>query len=79
MHFLRFVLTPNCCVHGPAAFCPAADDAQTGKDSVMRKSVGIWNCKRCNKAMAGGAYLLATPAATAARSTLRRLRATTQA
>ncbi|KAL1900821.1 60S ribosomal protein L43 [Ceratocystis pirilliformis] len=45
-----------------------------GKDNVKRHSVGIWNCKSCNKTLAGGAYTLATPAATTMRSTLRRLR-----
>ncbi|KAK4166620.1 ribosomal protein L37ae [Cladorrhinum sp. PSN259] len=45
-----------------------------GKDSVRRTSVGIWNCKSCKKVLAGGAYTVATPAAAAMRSTLRRLR-----
>jgi large subunit ribosomal protein L37Ae len=31
-----------------------------GKDSVKRKSVGIWNCGSCKKTMAGGAYTLNT-------------------
>ncbi|KAL2886531.1 60S ribosomal protein L43 [Ceratocystis lukuohia] len=30
-----------------------------GKDNVKRHSVGIWNCKSCNKTLAGGAYTLA--------------------
>ncbi|KAK5990180.1 60S ribosomal protein L37a [Cladobotryum mycophilum] len=45
-----------------------------GKTTVRRKSVGIWNCKGCNRTIAGGAYTVATPAAAAMRSTLRRLR-----
>ncbi|KAK4156735.1 ribosomal protein L37ae [Chaetomidium leptoderma] len=49
-----------------------------GKDSVRRTSVGIWNCKSCKKTMAGGAYTVATPAAAAMRSTLRRLREITE-
>ncbi|EKD18354.1 60S ribosomal protein L37a [Drepanopeziza brunnea f. sp. 'multigermtubi' MB_m1] len=45
-----------------------------GKTTVKRHSVGIWNCKACNKTVAGGAYTVSTPAAAAMRSTLRRLR-----
>ncbi|AEO57960.1 hypothetical protein MYCTH_2304829 [Thermothelomyces thermophilus ATCC 42464] len=45
-----------------------------GKNTVRRTAVGIWNCKSCKKTMAGGAYTVATPAAAAMRSTLRRLR-----
>ncbi|SPO05214.1 probable 60S large subunit ribosomal protein [Cephalotrichum gorgonifer] len=45
-----------------------------GRDSVRRQSFGIWHCGGCKKTMSGGAYILATPAATTARSTLRRLR-----
>ncbi|KAI0104960.1 ribosomal protein L37ae [Nemania sp. FL0031] len=45
-----------------------------GRTSVRRAAVGIWKCKGCSKTLAGGAYTLATPAATAMRSTLRRLR-----
>ncbi|KAK4461114.1 ribosomal protein L37ae [Cladorrhinum samala] len=50
-----------------------------GKDSVRRTAVGIWNCKSCKKTLAGGAYTVATPAAAAMRSTLRRLRDITEA
>ncbi|GAB1320271.1 60S ribosomal protein L43 [Madurella fahalii] len=49
-----------------------------GKDSVRRTAVGIWSCKSCKKTMAGGAYTVATPAAAAMRSTLRRLREITE-
>ncbi|KAK5654089.1 hypothetical protein OQA88_7520 [Cercophora sp. LCS_1] len=49
-----------------------------GKDNVRRTAVGIWSCKSCKKTMAGGAYTVATPAAAAMRSTLRRLREITE-
>ncbi|KAF2994935.1 60S ribosomal protein L43 [Epicoccum nigrum] len=45
-----------------------------GKNAVKRQAVGIWNCKSCRKTTAGGAYTVATPAAAATRSTIRRLR-----
>ncbi|KAI1199500.1 60S ribosomal protein L37a [Nemania serpens] len=45
-----------------------------GKTSVRRTAVGIWTCRGCKKTIAGGAYTMSSPAATAARSTLRRLR-----
>jgi len=45
-----------------------------GKDTVKRKSVGIWNCGACGKTMAGGAYTLGTAQAAQVRSTIRRLR-----
>jgi len=45
-----------------------------GKDAVKRTAVGIWHCTRCRKTTAGGAYVLATPAAVTVRSTTRRLR-----
>ncbi|EFW99402.1 60S ribosomal protein l37a [Grosmannia clavigera kw1407] len=44
------------------------------KNTVKRTSVGIWQCKSCKKCIAGGAYVVSTPAAAATRSTLRRLR-----
>ncbi|KAL2137177.1 hypothetical protein VTI74DRAFT_7724 [Chaetomium olivicolor] len=49
-----------------------------GKNTVRRQAVGIWSCKSCKKTMAGGAYTVATPAAAAMRSTLRRLREITE-
>merc|ERR1712226_1012105 len=45
-----------------------------GKDSVKRSAVGIWNCKACKKIIAGGAWVVNTPAAVQVRSTTRRLR-----
>jgi large subunit ribosomal protein L37Ae len=30
-----------------------------GKTTVRRKSVGIWNCRACNRTIAGGAYTVA--------------------
>mmetsp|Transcript_69 Transcript_69/g.95 ORF Transcript_69/g.95 Transcript_69/m.95 type:complete len:95 (-) Transcript_69:20-304(-) len=45
-----------------------------GKDSVKRTCVGIWTCKSCRKTVAGGAYVLSTPAAVTVRSTIGRLR-----
>ena len=27
-----------------------------GKNSVKRKAVGIWECRSCQKSVAGGAY-----------------------
>ncbi|CEH13342.1 60s ribosomal protein l43 [Ceraceosorus bombacis] len=50
-----------------------------GKDSVKRKSVGIWECKSCRKTIAGGAWTLSTTAAATVRSTIRRLREITEA
>ncbi|KAK4114261.1 60S ribosomal protein L43 [Canariomyces notabilis] len=49
-----------------------------GKNTVRRSAVGIWSCGSCKKTMAGGAYTVATPAAAAMRSTLRRLREITE-
>jgi large subunit ribosomal protein L37Ae len=45
-----------------------------GKVTVKRQATGIWDCKSCKRTVAGGAYVVATPAAAAMRSTLRRLR-----
>merc|ERR1712113_1345256 len=44
-----------------------------GKTTVKRQATGIWDCKSCKRTVAGGAYVVATPAAAAMRSTLRRL------
>ena len=45
-----------------------------GKDAMKRKAAGIWFCKPCNRTVAGGAYMLATPAGTSVRSNTSRLR-----
>ncbi|KAI1957038.1 60S ribosomal protein L43 [Ophidiomyces ophidiicola] len=45
-----------------------------GKTTVKRSAVGIWECRSCKKTIAGGAWTVATPAAVATRSTIRRLR-----
>eukprot|EP01122_Echinamoeba_exundans_P007102 TRINITY_DN210_c0_g1_i1.p2 TRINITY_DN210_c0_g1~~TRINITY_DN210_c0_g1_i1.p2 ORF type:complete len:108 (-),score=21.65 TRINITY_DN210_c0_g1_i1:90-368(-) len=45
-----------------------------GKDTVKRVATGVWSCGRCQKVIAGGAYVPATTAAVAVRSTIRRLR-----
>merc|ERR1712178_169274 len=49
-----------------------------GKDSVKRECVGIWNCKGCHKTIAGGAWVVSTSQAVQIKSTLRRLRETTE-
>jgi large subunit ribosomal protein L37Ae len=48
------------------------------KDAVKRKAVGIWECKRCRKRIAGGAWVLNTTAAATVRTTIRRLRETVE-
>ena len=49
-----------------SAFC--------GKNTVKRSFVGIWECKKCGKVVAGGAWTVATPAAMTVRSSIQRLR-----
>merc|ERR1711976_221660 len=46
-----------------------------GKCNMKRKVVGIWECKSCQKTVAGGAYTYSTAAAVTVRSAIRRLRA----
>jgi large subunit ribosomal protein L37Ae len=41
---------------------------------MKRTAVGVWGCKACGKVTAGGAYVVATPAAVQVRSNTRRLR-----
>ena len=45
-----------------------------GKNAMKRKCVGIWQCKRCKKIIAGGAWVPSTTAAATVRSAVRRLR-----
>lgn len=45
-----------------------------GKDSIKRTCVGIWECRKCHKVIAGGAYSLTTPSAVTVRSNIARLR-----
>jgi ribosomal protein L37AE/L43A len=45
-------------------------------NSVKRQATGIWKCLRCQKIMAGGAYVLSTSAAITARTAVARLRKT---
>mmetsp|Transcript_11986 Transcript_11986/g.12916 ORF Transcript_11986/g.12916 Transcript_11986/m.12916 type:complete len:98 (-) Transcript_11986:129-422(-) len=45
-----------------------------GKNAVKRQATGIWKCLRCEKVMAGGAYVLSTSAAITARTAVARLR-----
>jgi large subunit ribosomal protein L37Ae len=45
-----------------------------GKNALSRSSVGIWDCKKCKKTIAGGAWTPTTPAALAARHNVARLR-----
>mmetsp|Transcript_35424 Transcript_35424/g.70882 ORF Transcript_35424/g.70882 Transcript_35424/m.70882 type:complete len:93 (-) Transcript_35424:897-1175(-) len=45
-----------------------------GKKNVKRKAVGIWFCGSCKKEITGGAWVLNTQAAIAARGTIRRLK-----
>merc|ERR1712189_57746 len=45
-----------------------------GKDAMKRICVGIWACKRCNRTVAGGAWVYSTTAAATVRSAVRRLR-----
>merc|ERR1712176_1464546 len=45
-----------------------------GKESMKRIAVGIWGCTKCNKTVAGGAWVYSTTAAAQVRSQVRRLR-----
>jgi len=50
----------------PCTFC--------GKTAMRRTVVGVWNCKACNKTVAGGAWVFSTTAAASVRSAVRRLK-----
>ncbi|CAJ0563981.1 unnamed protein product, partial [Mesorhabditis spiculigera] len=45
-----------------------------GKEAMKRSAVGIWECSKCHKKVAGGAYVYSTVTAATIRSTIRRLR-----
>ncbi|KAH0575718.1 Ribosomal protein L37a [Spironucleus salmonicida] len=43
------------------------------KDQVKRQACGIWNCRSCNKTIAGGAYSFTTSTGAAVRGAIRRI------
>ena len=45
-----------------------------GKDNGKRQATGIWKCGSCRKVIAGGAYMLNTPPAVTAKTTIGRMR-----
>merc|ERR1712096_124810 len=45
-----------------------------GVVGMKRKSVGIWECKKCKKVVAGGAWTYSTPPAVTAKTTMNRLK-----
>ncbi|KAK8818113.1 hypothetical protein WA556_005934, partial [Blastocystis sp. ATCC 50177/Nand II] len=45
-----------------------------GKNTVKRACTGIWECKKCGKVVAGGAFMVSTPVAMTVRSSIQRLR-----
>ena len=48
--------------------------ALCGKNTLKRTVVGIWDCRKCNKQFAGGAWTPTTTAAVSARNNIIRLR-----
>ncbi|CDR96039.1 ribosomal protein RPL37A [Babesia ovata] len=44
-----------------------------GKDATRWKAVGIWECKRCKRRVAGGAWSLGTSTGATIKSTIERL------
>ena len=45
-----------------------------GKKSIKREATGIWKCRGCRRAIAGGAWEFVTTAATTAKTTINRLK-----
>ena len=45
-----------------------------GKTTIKRQAVGIWKCRSCRRAIAGGAFEFVTTAATTAKTTINRLK-----
>ena len=45
-----------------------------GKKSIRRQAAGIWKCRGCRRAIAGGAWEFVTTAATTAKTTINRLK-----
>ena len=45
-----------------------------GKMSIRREAAGIWKCRGCRRAIAGGAWEFVTTAATTAKTTINRLK-----
>ena len=45
-----------------------------GKKSIRREAAGIWKCRGCRRAIAGGAWEFVSTAATTAKTTINRLK-----
>ena len=45
-----------------------------GKTAIKRAAAGIWKCRGCNRAIAGGCWEFVTTAATTAKTTINRLK-----